>query len=275
MGDGGEHSPPGAPASDAVLRLAASRLEASFDDVLEARISRAAFQAVEPYLDRLGQDAALLRVWQVDHVLAACRRALNTSGADDVSIVAGLTKLRNCCGWLTPHHVVEYAVHELGQLRQEGLTAHVLWLVELLRVDVGLPPVGLDEPIEQATVQSDLSTLRTIGDRVKDLATRTVAHRLDRDGETVSADEIDRLLDQLSAVYRRWSPLLRFTDVDTGIDHLVAGKRLQSAVATYDHEGLTRARVEAARRAGHNAPTWWMDLDSVEVSYRVSPTRST
>lgn len=103
--------------------------------------------------------------------------------------------------------------------------------------------------IDVRVVQSELDMIQTVADKAHQIATSSVAHRLheaeDFETEPLTHDEVSELLEQLAGIYRRWSLLLRFVDVDTDIDHFARGGQLLTALNLHDDEKLRAAISEA------------------------------
>lgn len=247
-----------------------ARLRGSFTDVSEARQSLQAWHRISPHLGSIDpDDGPMLQAWCWDHLLAACRRALGTKD-DEISVKKAVTLIRSSGDRLTASALAAHQQQHDHPGRDLGpLEDLVLCSINRLRATAGESAVGLEEPFGRRVAQWDLDRLKGLDKRVKDFATATVAHRLGTKVDPVSFDEMSAVLDTLSTAFVRWAPVFLGSSMDDNIAGLMAGRRLQAALATYDHQAHCAARTRATESDGTGMTSWWSDFHLVETSYHV------
>lgn len=229
-----------------VLEHAARLLDMSWArDVLPLRASRMLHDRVKPLFGKVGIDGHIVgRLWYQDHVLSSIRRMVDT-GQDVVSIRQALVEVRRIADEITPEILLE--LHGPDPQWTEELNTRMSQ--EWVRLTVVRARANEPDPdtsvIGRRTVQADLDRIRHVADRAHRLATLVSAHRLDTEEQVVVTDEeVEQLLEDISALYARWSLPLRAVDVDTDIDHFQVGYRLAEALQLYDHGIVTEAMRE-------------------------------
>lgn len=202
-----------------------------------------------------------ISTWYRDHLLAGCRRLVDR-GDDVVSMREALLRLRRIAGDLTPEVIARHRMtRENSRSFQEELSEVRNWL------ERGTNEDG-ENPLLMREVQSDLDRIRDVGDRVHDLATHQLAHRLE--GElpaTVTYGEIYGLLETLGKIHARWSVLLRATDVDQRIGHLDRMRSVSNALRLFDPEEYVEA-IGTEQRSREYSVTFSELEERARLEYR-------
>lgn len=261
---------------DATLDRSVRLLEESWSrDVMPLRVSRLVHSAIAPYLAKFGNDGIVVgRVWYRDHLLSSIRRMVDT-GDDVMSIRQALIELRRVADELSVDQLIEFhrrrsQGHQDPEVDAALMADSVRLVVREARPDNADADTSI---VGVRTVQADLDRIRDVADRAHALATSVTAHRLeDPDEIRITEEEVEQLLDDVAAIYRRWSLILRRVDVDVDIQHFTTGKKLARAMRLFDQDAFVGAVIsynEAQRNAG-KPPESIHDLEErVRVEYRV------
>lgn len=240
-------------------------------DALPLLASRMLHDRVRPHLSKLGNDGHIIgRIWYQDFVLSSLRRIVDT-GDDAVSIRKALLEVRSVADELTPEVLLDFhgPWHEDRQLDLRLSEETVRITVVGARPDEPSPDTSV---IGMRTVQADLDRIREVADRAYRLATLVSSHRLDLDENVaVTDDEVEQLLADISAIYERWSLVLRAVSVDTDISRFSTGSRAAEALALYDNAAANDAVREHLRTRESVGPVPPRSelVERIQVSYRV------
>jgi hypothetical protein len=256
----------------AALERAARLMDVSWErDVLPLRVSRLLHDRIGPYLSRLGTDGHIIgRVWYQDFVLSSIRRMVDT-GTDAMSVRRAPLEVRAAADELTPEVLLDFhgPWHEDRQLDLQMAEETVRVTVVEARPNEPSPDTSV---IGVRTVQADLDRIREVADRAYRLATLVSSHRLDLEEEVaVTDDEIGQLLTDISAIYQRWSLVLRAVSVDTDISRFQVGSRAAEALSLYDRTAVSDAvhdYIRTRREAGRLPPRAEL-VERIRVSYHL------
>lgn len=212
------------------------------EDLLVARVGRVTWLSLRDALDGYPQTAVqLVWGWHRDSILAACRRLLDTHPRA-FSLARALTLLgdnaRDVTGdWLARRWVDLDPTGEPDRAARHARHA----------LDARATPDG---HLDRAHVDADLDRLHELGRAAKRYATRRVAHRDPRSVDTVTFEDVDRLLTEAARIHGRWYALLFNATVDDRVDHLDQTRPIVIALRLFDWDDY----IESFGKAEHR---WW------------------
>jgi hypothetical protein len=232
------------------LDAAVQMLEDSWTDLHRLRVYMAEYELLAGALSRY-PGSAYIRDWYVAHLLMGCRRLVET-GKDVITIRRALHSLRRIADELTAEDI---AAHR--RRRRTGADARVADVKSAIGYWIDGYTAG--GPIGVSTVQKDLDRIKEVADRVQQIATRQVAHRLDAHVDSVTRDEVEQLLSDLQDIWVRWSNVLRGVDI---LDSPRGGlsRPLLRALELFDWHAYNKAIGDELRRRGPQ--TGWADVEA-------------
>lgn len=243
------------------------------EDVLPLLVSQKVRREVGQHVAGYGTAGRLIvGHWYPQFVLATCRR-IHGHGDDEVGIRRALLILRRFADDIDLEAIVEHQ-RSTGPVDDDYLPLIERNFHRLVEEGGGDPEM---ERLGRRVVQHDLDLINDTLGRAERIATSVVAHRLEQPKETdpVTQEELDRLLVDLAAIYRRWSLILRGADVDTSVDRVAPTTPLAHALQLHDPRRLAKAVVEASREGQPLQPLADLDLSRVRVEYHVLPPEAT
>lgn len=188
---------------------------------------------------------ALIQRWYVDHLLAGCRRQLDRQ-PDVASIQRALLNLTT---------IVDADSVVIDDYRAARGIDTSAWLPH---------PQSATSTSASTWLAIDLARMSALGDDIRRLATRTVAHRIPtKPVPPVTADEIELLLQELAEIHSRWSEQLRGVAWAPDIIGLESIERMALALDLFNWQDFVDAEMAALQETGR-------DLDLLRSMARVS-----
>lgn len=207
-------------------------------DALRLRSSRDVWDELRPNLGDYGNVAGFVSIWFRDHLISGCRRLLD-DGNDANSVVRALRHIAADADVLTHTWIVEHVPHHEEPAMQTALVGDKL-------AKLGCEANGVECSVIEETIQRLKSEYR----HVTQLATRRIAHRLEKPVERVEAGHIDRLLDDVLIVAQDWYGLLGAVHLDTEAPRVSGTSVASLALRLFNHREYIEALSEATRRLG-------------------------
>lgn len=198
--------------------------------------------------------------WWNSHVLSSCRRIVDL-GDDVISPRGALALLLRIANDVTAEEIAAHRHRRPDEHADSDATVEEIdsqlrqWIPDHQpRGAIGIP-----------VVQSDLTSIKDVAERLWTLTTHRVAHRTDKPVGQVTWGEVEELLVELEGIYKRWIWALRGKHVAFMHADEPDSPALLRALELFEWDEYVAAFYRELDRLGPAAPT----VAELEVKARI------